>query len=256
MRDKSQNRFFATPRHLLTLPSMRDKISLHKKPNTRGKVYLANNSINGRFRELYKEVEDNLSDESKDLLNALYKRGSKSLHEYRNSLLEILNNEYLKIVNELAIEHNISVEEIECRMIGNQWDGYMIAIEKLNEPIHKYRSEEEINEEYEEMMEPYRNQSEEETAYWQDLREAVYGYDEDDDDFISDEDDDEELFDEEDDEEYQRDMYVSKIETILQNRLTSVINETKNKLNVTGQVIDFMLHIYDISQPMFFSFKD
>ena len=106
------------------------------------------------------------------------------------------------------------------------------------------------------MMEPYRNQSEEETAYWQDLREAVYGYDEDDDDFISDEDDDEELFDEEDDEEYQRDMYVSKIETILQNRLTSVINETKNKLNVTGQVIDFMLHIYDISQPMFFSFKD
>ncbi len=217
---------------------------------------MANNSINGRFRELYKEVEDNLSDESKDLLNALYKRGSKSLHEYRNSLLEILNNEYLKIVNELAIEHNISVEEIECRMIGNQWDGYMIAIEKLNEPIHKYRSEEEINEEYEEMMEPYRNQSEEETAYWQDLREAVYGYDEDDDDFISDEDDDEELFDEEDDEEYQRDMYVSKIETILQNRLTSVINETKNKLNVTGQVIDFMLHIYDISQPMFFSFKD
>lgn len=204
---------------------------------------MANNSINGRFRELYKEVEDNLSDESKDLLNALYKRGSKSLHEYRNSLLEILNNEYLKIVNELAIEHNISVEEIECRMIGNQWDGYMIAIEKLNEPIHKYRSEEEINEEYEEMMEPYRNQSEEETAYWQDLREAVYGYDEDDDDFISDEDDDEELFDEEDDEEYQRDMYVSKIETILQNRLTSVINETKNKLNVTGQVIDFMLHI-------------
>ena len=217
---------------------------------------MANNSINGRFRELYKEVEDNLSDESKDLLNALYKRGSKSLHEYRNSLLEILNNEYLKIVNELAIEHNISVEEIECRMIGNQWDGYMIAIEKLNEPIHKYRSEEEINEEYEEMMEPYRNQSEEETAYWQDLREAVYGYDEDDDDFISDEDDDEELFDEEDDEEYQRDMYVSKIETILQNRLTSVINETKNKLNVTGQVIDFMLHIYDLSQPMFFSFKD
>ena len=217
---------------------------------------MANNSINGRFRELYKEVEDNLSDESKDLLNALYKRGSKSLHEYRNSLLEILNNEYLKIVNELAIEHNISVEEIECRMIGNQWDGYMIAIEKLNEPRHKYRSEEEINEEYEEMMEPYRNQSEEETAYWQDLREAVYGYDEDDDDFISDEDDDEELFDEEDDEEYQRDMYVSKIETILQNRLTSVINETKNKLNVTGQVIDFMLHIYDISQPMFFSFKD
>ena len=217
---------------------------------------MANNSINGRFRELYKEVEDNLSDESKDLLNALYKRGSKSLHEYRNSLLEILNNEYLKIVNELAIEHNISVEEIECRMIGNQWDGYMIAIEKLNEPIHKYRSEEEINEEYEEMMEPYRNQSEEETAYWQDLREAVYGYDEDDDDFISDEDDDEELFDEEDDEEYQRDMYVSKIETILQNRLTSVINETKNKLNVTGQVIDFMLHIYDISQQMFFSFKD
>ena len=217
---------------------------------------MANNSINGRFRELYKEVEDNLSDESKDLLNALYKRGSKSLHEYRNSLLEILNNEYLKIVNELAIEHNISVEEIECRMIGNQWDGYMIAIEKLNEPIHKYRSEEEINEEYEEMMEPYRNQSEEETGYWQDLREAVYGYDEDDDDFISDEDDDEELFDEEDDEEYQRDMYVSKIETILQNRLTSVINETKNKLNVTGQVIDFMLHIYDISQPMFFSFKD
>ena len=217
---------------------------------------MANNSINGRFRELYKEVEDNLSDESKDLLNALYKRGSKSLHEYRNSLLEILNNEYLKIVNELASEHNISVEEIECRMIGNQWDGYMIAIEKLNEPIHKYRSEEEINEEYEEMMEPYRNQSEEETAYWQDLREAVYGYDEDDDDFISDEDDDEELFDEEDDEEYQRDMYVSKIETILQNRLTSVINETKNKLNVTGQVIDFMLHIYDISQPMFFSFKD
>ena len=217
---------------------------------------MANNQINGRFRELYQVVEDNLSDASKDLLNALYKRGSKSLHEYRNSLLEILNNEYLKIVNELAIEHNISVEEIECRMIGNQWDGYMIAIEKLNEPIHKYRSEEEINEEYEEMMEPYRNQSEEETAYWQDLREAVYGYDEDDDDFISDEDDDEELFDEEDDEEYQRDMYVSKIETILQNRLTSVINETKNKLNVTGQVIDFMLHIYDISQPMFFSFKD
>lgn len=200
---------------------------------------MANNSINGRFRYLYKEVEDNLSDESKNLLNSLYKRGSKSLHEYRNNLLEILNNEYLKIINELAIEHNISVEEIENWTASDKWLYYGIAIEELGEPIHKYRSEEEFNEEFEEMMAPILSVPDEEFEYWQGVRDFVHGVsDVDDDDFISDEDDDFSV------EEHHRDERIDEIEDILIDRYATVIQNVKNDLKITGQVIDFMLELY------------
>lgn len=205
---------------------------------------MANNSITGRFRELYEKVKDNLSEESKNFLNSLYKCGSKSLHEYRNNLLEILNNEYLKIINELANEYNISVEELEYRMIGNKWDFCVIAIEKLNESIHKYRSEEEINAEFEKMLEPVLNQSDEETAFWNELRESVYS--------DSDKDNEESITDEINDytdEERQRDIYVSNIEKVLEKRLTKPIKCIEQDLNITGQVIDFMLQLYDISKP-------
>lgn len=202
---------------------------------------MANNSINGRFRELYKEVEDNLSDESKDLLNALYKRGSKSLHEYRNNLLEILNNEYLKIINELAIEYQIPVEEIEKWASSGKWIDYGLAIERLSESIGVHPTEKECNARYEKIMEPILNVSDEEFEYWQDVRDFVYGVsDDDDDDFISDEDDEYSV------EEESRNKYINGIQNILKNRLITIIQSVKNDLKITGQVIDFMLELYDL----------
>lgn len=195
---------------------------------------MANNSINGRFRELYEKVKNNLTDESKSLLKELYKRGAKSLHEYRNNLLEILNNEYLKIINELAVEYNISVDEINYWLSDDIWFNYRLAIERLNESIYDYSSENE----FEEFLEPYQNESDEETAFWQDIRNFANG--------ISD-DDEEDFFSEQDNypiEEYRRNNCISEIEDILQNRFVPIIQSIEKDLKITGQIIDFLLEIY------------
>lgn len=99
---------------------------------------MANNSIKGRFRNLYQEVEENLTEESKIKLKELQQLSQSALHDYRNKLLKLLEEEYSKIINNLSNENNISVAEVEYRMIGNLWDNYNIAIEKLNKSIHTY----------------------------------------------------------------------------------------------------------------------
>ncbi len=203
---------------------------------------MANNSINGKFRELYEEVKDNLTAESKAILNDLYKRGAKSLHEYRNNLLEILNKEYLKIINELSIEHNISVDEIEYWTSSDKWFYYGVAIEKLNESIYDYSSEDEFDQKFEELLEPILNVSDEEFDYWQGVRNFVHGVsdedDEDDEEFVSDEDDNYP------NEVHHKDKCINEIENILPNRFVTVIQSIEKDLKITGQIIDFILEIY------------
>ncbi|MCM1440978.1 MAG: hypothetical protein NC131_17520 [Roseburia sp.] len=209
---------------------------------------MANNSINGRFRKLYEEVKDNLSDESKDLLNSLYKRGSKSLHEFRNNLLKTLNNEYLKIINELAIERNIAVKEIDDCISEDKWFHYGVAIEKLNETIYDYRSEEEFNKIDEELLAPILNVSDEEFDYWQDVRNFVHEVtDSNDTDFISDENDDCPL------KEHHRDDRLNDVEDIIEDRFVTVIQNVKNDLKITGQIIDFMIGLYSSETNQLYS---
>ncbi len=199
---------------------------------------MANNSINARFRNLYDDVKDNLSEISKDILKSLYKSGAKSLHQFRNNLLELLNNEYSKIINALAVEYNISVKELKYWLNSDKWFYYGIAIERLNEQIHKYLSEEELDDYFEEILEPTLNQSEEELNYWNNLRNSIYG--------ITDE-----INEELDDNEYpieesHKAPIIDKIENILPEKLIPPILGVEKDLNITGQVIDFMLQIYDL----------
>lgn len=210
---------------------------------------MANNSIKGRFRNLYQEVEENLTEESKIKLKELQQLSQSALHDYRNKLLKLLEEEYSKIINNLSNENNISVAEVEYRMIGNLWDNYNIAIEKLNKSIHTYLTEEELNAQAEELLGPIINQSDEELNYWDNIRCAINGYDETD----YEESEDEEVFDEEySEEERIIDNKVFKIENILTDKLTSVIIDIEKKLNITGQVIDFFLYLYDLSKKMCF----
>lgn len=205
---------------------------------------MANNSIKGRFRTLYQEVEDNLTEKSKTNLKELSKINVKELYNFQNNLIALLNDEYQKILNSFGTEYGISVNDIECRMFHPYiWDNYCIAIEKLNESIRKYRTEEELNREFEELLSPIRDQSEEETAYWDALRAAINGYD----DYLDDEYEDEDDFEDyEDDspEEKSKKAIAYKIEDSLPDRLSVAVREIEDKLNITGQVIYFFIDMY------------
>lgn len=204
---------------------------------------MANNSINGKFRELYKKVEENLTEETKRNLADLYKLGAKGLHSFRKKLFDRLDEEYDIILNALAIENNISAEEIEYRRLGTRAENYGIAIEILNESIRKYKSQEEIDaeeQEWQEFVEHYENDPL--TEYFNNVRDEIYDL-EDDDEF--EENTDNEFASEYSEEERIRDEFVFQIENVLENKLVTVVQNIKKELKITGQVIDFFLDLYD-----------
>lgn len=73
---------------------------------------MAANSIKRRFKELYKEVEEDLSDEDKKCINELSLLSGKELYELQNKIFASMDYETTNIIPKLR-EQGISDSDIE-----------------------------------------------------------------------------------------------------------------------------------------------
>lgn len=73
---------------------------------------MAANSIKRRFKELYKEVEEDLSDEDKKCINELSLLSGKELYELQNKIFASMDYETTNIIPKLR-EQGISDSDME-----------------------------------------------------------------------------------------------------------------------------------------------
>ena len=105
------------------------------KKYTKGGKGMANKTIKNKFKNLYNEYKDNLSDESRVFLEKMFTLDGKSIHDYRFKLFNALCDEAERIT--FTSEMEFPIEKLIEADYENFGVHYRQALIMLEEDIEK-----------------------------------------------------------------------------------------------------------------------